>query len=97
MSIQRYGCPCCGYLTLSAEPPGTYELCAVCWWEDDLAQFEDPGLTGGANEVSLTQARQNFETFGASADRYRGLARAPHPSEIPPPSLGSSDPSDEAP
>ena len=34
----RFACPCCGYLTLSEEPPGTYEVCPVCDWGDDDAQ-----------------------------------------------------------
>ena len=26
----RYACPCCGYLTLPEEPPGTFDICPVC-------------------------------------------------------------------
>ena len=26
-------CPCCGYETLGER--GAFEICGVCWWEDD--------------------------------------------------------------
>jgi len=28
-----YSCPCCGYLTLPER--GAYDICPVCFWEDD--------------------------------------------------------------
>ena len=34
----RYSCPCCLYKTLSEI--GGYEICPVCFWEDD--GVEDP-------------------------------------------------------
>ncbi|HEP9402485.1 hydrolase, partial [Pseudomonas aeruginosa] len=43
----RYPCPCCGYLTFDEEPCGTYEICPVCYWEDDIAQNKDPDYDGG--------------------------------------------------
>jgi hypothetical protein len=39
---------------------GTYNICNVCFWEDDGVQFHDIDYEGGANKVSLNQARQNF-------------------------------------
>ncbi|MBL1704243.1 hypothetical protein DXB51_09685 [Bacillus cereus] len=47
----KYTCPCCGYETLEEEPPGTYEICSICYWEDDEVQFNDPDFEGGANEA----------------------------------------------
>ncbi len=41
MSEARYACPCCGYLTLTEKPPGTFAICPVCFWEDDEVQFKD--------------------------------------------------------
>ncbi|MEG0845152.1 MAG: CPCC family cysteine-rich protein [Raoultibacter sp.] len=61
----KYPCPCCGYLTLDKQPPGTFDICPVCYWEDDATQFEDPQMQGGANFVTLDQARENFKDFGA--------------------------------
>jgi hypothetical protein len=51
MSAQ-FPCPSCGFLVF-AEPPGSYDICRVCGWEDDGVQLEAPGYTGGANGVSL--------------------------------------------
>jgi Cysteine-rich CPCC len=61
----KYACPCCGHKTFSQPPNGTYDLCEVCFWEDDGIQFEDPNYEGGANRVSLRQAQKNYLKFGA--------------------------------
>ena len=79
----RYPCPCCGYLTLDEEPPGTFDICPVCGWEDDNVQFDDPSFQGGANRVSLMQARRNFLTIGASSPDRLGHVRDTFPSEKP--------------
>jgi len=55
-----YTCPCCGYKTLEEKPPGTYEICELCGWEDDFVQFKDPDYEGGANGESLREAQYNF-------------------------------------
>lgn len=74
---QQYACPCCGYLTLSEEPPGTYEICSICFWEDDAVQFNSPDNEGGANKVSLRQAQRNFVDFGACERRVLSYVRKP--------------------
>jgi hypothetical protein len=79
----RYPCPCCGYLTLTSEPPGSYELCPVCWWEDDQVQFRDPGYRGGANEESLNEARENFRVLRASSPGAVKNVRPPLDEERP--------------
>lgn len=78
-----FPCPCCGYLTLGERPPGTYEICPVCCWEDDYVQFHDPDSAGGANKVSLRQARANFAAFGASSRERLQRVRAPRAGEMP--------------
>lgn len=30
-------CPCCGYMTLDRR--GAYDICPVCFWEDDGSEF----------------------------------------------------------
>ena len=55
-----YPCPACGYLTF-AEPPGSYDVCEVCGWEDDALQLEfATTLAGGANVTTLAEAQQAF-------------------------------------
>ncbi|WP_458136152.1 CPCC family cysteine-rich protein [Komagataeibacter sp. NFXK3] len=48
-------CPCCKSLEISAYEG--YEICPVCHWEDDPVQSADPDYSGGANKLSLNQAR----------------------------------------
>jgi hypothetical protein len=71
-------------LTLEEEPPGTYAICAVCFWEDDPVQFRDPTYLGGANNVNLHEARANFARFGVSELEFREYVRPPTPEERPP-------------
>lgn len=73
----KYTCPCCGYQTLDEEPPGTFDICSICYWEDDLIQFEDPTYDGGANTPSLKQAQQNFLKFGACDEYCKAFTRKP--------------------
>lgn len=56
----KYPCPCCAELTFELEPPGTYDICSNCNWEDDSLQFEDPNYAGGANRMSLNEAKAAF-------------------------------------
>jgi hypothetical protein len=79
----RFACPCCGFLTLSQEPPGTYAICEVCFWEDDGVQFRDPDYRGGANKVSLTEARENFKVEAVSESRFKLKVRSPRDVELP--------------
>lgn len=71
----KYTYPCCGYKSLDEEPPGTYDICKICFWEDDVVQFADPDYEGGANGASLRQAQKNYEKFGACEERYIPFVR----------------------
>jgi hypothetical protein len=82
---RRFPCPCCGFLTLDEEPPGTYAICPVCYWEDDQVQFRDPDYRGGANQLSLREAREHFRQFGACEPRVRPFVRPPRDDERPSP------------
>ncbi len=54
-------CPVCeNYSFNSVSFPGSYLICEICYWEDDLLQYENPNYNGGANKVSLNEARDNF-------------------------------------
>lgn len=58
-------CPCCGYNTFDPEDRLNYSICPICFWEDDPVAFKDINYKGGANRVSLRQARENYKAFGA--------------------------------
>ena len=72
-----YPCPCCGNRTLGE--PGTYEICPVCFWEDDGQSDHDADLVrGGPNRnLSLTHARENFKRIGAADPRDLAHVRLP--------------------
>lgn len=78
----NYKCPCCGYYTLEEEPGNTYTICPVCFWEDDLTRLNDLTYSGGANPVSLVQARKNFLEFGACEPNMLPYVRKPYQEEM---------------
>lgn len=75
--LGAFPCPCCRFLALDEQPPGTYQICAICGWEDDLVQFEDPDYRGGANRPSLNEWRQEFEAEELPELRRRGFNLPP--------------------
>lgn len=79
-----FACPCCNCLTFEALPNGSFEICPVCGWEDDNVQNDDPDYEGGANGISLNQARKNFLKFGAKTNEYTKHVRNPFEEEINP-------------
>jgi len=81
--LQRYHCPCCGFLTFEEEPSYTFEICSVCYWESDNVQNKNPNYAGGANGVSLIEAKENFRKFGAIKQEFIKDVREPLTDEIP--------------
>ena len=59
-----YPCACCGHLTLD-EPPGSHQICPVCFWQDDAVQMRWPDSGAGANKASLLEGQHNFQRIGA--------------------------------
>jgi hypothetical protein len=78
----RYRCPCCGCRTL--EERGGFEICPVCFWEDDGQDDHDADVVrGGPNgPLSLTQARRNYGEFGACSREEASAVRPPTPDEL---------------
>jgi hypothetical protein len=58
--MQKFPCPCCLSLVYLSPADGDYSICPVCMWEDDPVQAEDHDYAGGANRMSLNQARREF-------------------------------------
>ena len=79
---EKYLCPCCDFQTLRNPPPGTFDICPICHWEDDNVQYDDPEYAGGANRVSLNEARKNYREFGASELRCQSHVRKPTQDEV---------------
>lgn len=59
----RYLCPCCYMPTL--DDRGAFELCSICFWEDDGQDSDDADIIrGGPNHnYSLSEARENFQKY----------------------------------
>ena len=83
--VGPFRCPCCGFLTLDER--GGYDICPVCFWEDDGQDDHDADVVrGGPNgRLSLTQARANFRQFGACEERSIDNVRSPRAGELPSP------------
>lgn len=77
LESNHFACPCCGYLMFSEGTHDTYEICRICFWEDDPVQYGKPDFEGGANRPSLRQAQANFAEFGACEREAMRHARAP--------------------
>ncbi|MGE3774322.1 MAG: CPCC family cysteine-rich protein [Gammaproteobacteria bacterium] len=77
-----YRCPCCRALTLCGR--GGFEICSVCYWEDDGQDDRDADeVRGGPNgTLSLSSARANYQRHGASEAGFVGSVRQPLPQEL---------------
>jgi hypothetical protein len=82
VATEKFACPCCGYKTFSHVANGSYDICLVCFWEDDPIQLENPDYEGGANPMSLRQAQRNFLEFGACDKDMLRNVRQPTKDEL---------------
>ena len=78
---KKYKCPCCGYFTFEKKERA-YDICPVCFWEDDPEQYKNPTLKGGANHVSLCDARVHFKQYGACDTEMKKYVRGPKKDEL---------------
>ena len=73
----KFKCPCCLHYTLGGI--ACYDICPVCFWEDD-------GTTGehgfSPNGIPLTEGRENFKILGASKEDMLKHCRPPLPEEL---------------
>lgn len=60
-------CPCCGYRGL--QESAAYEICRVCFWEDDGTKEYDH--LSGPNHMTLRDAQLNFQRVGAVTEDAR--------------------------
>ncbi len=77
--LQGFPCPCCGYYTLG--DLGCFEICSVCFWEDDGDW--DLNVISGPNHITLRAGRRNFQEMGACDEHSRRFVRPPKPEEHP--------------
>lgn len=75
-----FPCPCCGHVVFH-EPPGSHDICPVCFWQDDAIQLRWPTQGGAANGPSLIEAQQEYLRLGSCEERLSLYVRAPEPGE----------------
>ena len=82
LPAKTYRCPCCGFKTLKGR--GQFEVCPVCFWEDDgQDESESSEVRGGPNgALSLRQAQLNFFQYGVVDERFKERVRGPEPEEL---------------
>lgn len=55
-----FECFCCGYKTLTLR--GEYDICQVCWWEDDGGNILEK--YSSVNHMTLIEGKANFAEAG---------------------------------
>ncbi len=77
---EKQMCPCCGFPTLSTR--AMYEICTICWWEDDGQDENNASkVFGGPNgKYALSDARLNFKKHGHMYDYGKGIEVVEKPS-----------------
>lgn len=66
-------CPVCGRHNFSEE--NSFDICPICGWEDDGVQAGDHCYAGGANHLSVNEARIEFFLLRAAPVREAVLER----------------------
>lgn len=56
---EKIKCPVCGKFEFDAY--NSLEFCDVCDWCNDAIQAEDPDYKGGANTMSLNEAKEAYK------------------------------------
>lgn len=52
-------CPCCCYLTLPNR--GNYDICPLCYWEDDGKSYNEIDSDSSVNHATLREYRKNLQ------------------------------------
>ena len=73
----KFKCPCCNCCTMLHEDPVYHDICPVCFWENDPIQNMNTSFVGGANEICLDDARNNYIEFGAVSKKLIKFVRPP--------------------
>ncbi|RXM38169.1 hypothetical protein BOQ62_19125 [Chryseobacterium sp. CH21] len=63
---ELFTCPCCNYKTILEK--GNYQICRVCFWEDDGG--DDEFKYSYVNHMTLKEGKENFKTKGAISEKF---------------------------
>ncbi len=56
---EKHNCPVCGKYEF--ESRNCMDICESCDWCDDAIQEDNPDYKGGANKMSLNEAREAYK------------------------------------
>lgn len=62
------------------EAPGSFDICPICYWEDEAMQLRYPNETG-ANRLTLIESQTNFEALGYGDLKNKKFVRKPNKEE----------------
>ncbi|WP_171207404.1 MULTISPECIES: CPCC family cysteine-rich protein [unclassified Ruegeria] len=81
METDQKICACCRLPTLSER--GNYEICMVCWWEDNGQDDHNADeVQGGPNQLySLSEVRENYAHHGHMYANGEGIPELENPTE----------------
>ena len=69
--MEKYPCPCCGYLTYPVPRENAIAyICPVCFWENDVFVTSDDEPSDENHGISLRTAQENYRSFGACARTF---------------------------
>lgn len=54
---KKIKCMCCEKYTIE----DVWDTCPICNWQKDEVQEDDPDFWGGANKMSLNQAKEAYK------------------------------------
>jgi hypothetical protein len=57
--ILKNSCPVCGYLTLDERD--SFDICSICFWEDDGIDDFEVNNDSGPNHMTLKEGREIFQ------------------------------------
>ena len=61
MVKNKIRCACCGSLEVPYGEEGLGYICNICGWEKDGVQEDKPDYKGGANKMSLNEAKKAYK------------------------------------
>lgn len=70
------------FYTFEHRPNETYDICEICFWEDDPIQWDDPNYEGRTNNIALLRARENFLQIGACKEKMTPHVRKQKEDEL---------------
>ena len=78
----KKSCDCCNNKTIFKK--SINEICPVCYWEQDNDNriLYDPNSISDLNQISLSEARNNYKKFHACKEEYINNVRKPYSFEL---------------